>query len=74
MSVRREEIEVHEAVQTDEEVILVRSAWNKDVWDSVRQDINNRIAAGQTPVTEAHLQQLGLTEVVRLLAIDPETP
>ena len=74
MSVRREEIEVQEAVQTDEEVILVRSAWNKDVWDSVRQDINNRIAAGQTPVTEAHLQQLGLTEVVRLLAIDPETP
>lgn len=74
MSVRREEIEVQEAVQTDEEVLLVRSAWNKDVWDSVRQDIKNRIAAGQTPVTEAHLQQLGLSEVVRLLAIDPEAP
>lgn len=74
MSVRREEIEVQEAVQTDEEVLLVRSAWNKDVWDAVRQDIKNRIAAGQTPVTEAHLQQLGLSEVVRLLAIDPEAP
>lgn len=74
MSVRREEIEVQEAVQTDEEVLLVRSAWNKDAWDSVRQDILNRITAGQTPVTLSHLEQLGLTEVVRLLATDPETP
>jgi hypothetical protein len=74
MSIRREEIEVQEAVQSDEEVLLVRSAWNKDTWDSVRQDISNRIAAGQTPVTLSHLEQLGLTEVVRLLAIDPETP
>jgi len=71
----RADIEVTTAVQGESEaVLLVRSAWDAATWATVRADILARIAAGQTPVTLSHLEQLGLTEVVRLLAIDPETP
>jgi len=66
---RREDIDVSFAVQGDAEtVFLVRSAWDAATWQSVRADIQARAAAGQTPVIASHLQQLGLYDVVRLLA------
>ena len=69
----RQDIDVANAVQGDlEPVVLVRSAWDAVVWDGVRADILARIAAGQTPVLATHLQQLGLYEVVELVARDPE--
>ena len=71
----RADIDATYAIQGEaEEILLVRSGWDAEVWDDVRADILARIAAGQTPVTLSHLEQLGLTEVVRLLATDPETP
>jgi hypothetical protein len=69
----RQDIDVTNAVQGDlEPVVLVRSAWDAVVWDGVRADILARIAAGQTPVLATHLQQLGLYDVVELVARDPE--
>ena len=69
----RADIDVATAVQGDlEPVVLVRSAWDAVVWDGVRADILARIAAGQTPVLATHLQQLGLYDVVELVARDPE--
>ena len=69
----RQDIDVANAVQGDlEPVVLVRSAWDAVVWDGVRADILARIAAGQTPVLATHLQQLGLYDVVELVARDPE--
>jgi len=53
-----------------ESVLLVRSAWDAATWASVKADILARIAAGQTPVIASHLQQLGLYDVVRLLATE----
>jgi len=69
----RQDIDVATAVQGDlEAVVLVRSAWDAVVWDGVRADILARIAAGQTPVLATHLQQLGLYDVVELVARDPQ--
>ena len=69
----RQDIDVANAVQGDlEPVVLVRSAWDAVVWDGVRADILARIAAGQTPVLATHLQQLGLYDVVELVARDPQ--
>jgi len=69
----RQDIDVATAVQGDlEPVVLVRSAWDAVVWDGVRADILARIAAGQTPVLATHLQQLGLYDVVELVARDPQ--
>jgi|TARA_R100000479_G_scaffold168015_1_gene108732 hypothetical protein len=68
----RQDIDVTHAIQGDlQPVVLVRSAWDAVAWDSVRADILARIAAGQTPVLASHLQQLGLYDVVRLVAEDP---
>ena len=68
----RQDIDVKHAIQGDlQPVVLVRSAWDAVAWDSVRADILARIAAGQTPVLASHLQQLGLYDVVRLVAEDP---
>jgi len=69
----RQDIDVATAVQGDlEAVVLVCSAWDAVVWDGVRADILARIAAGQTPVLATHLQQLGLYDVVELVARDPQ--
>ena len=69
----RADIDVATAVQGDlEPVVLVRSAWDAVVWDGVRADLLARIAAGQTPVLATHLQQLGLYDVVELVARDPQ--
>lgn len=68
----RADIDVANVIQGNSEpVVLVRSAWDSAVWDDVRADILARIAAGQTPVLASHLQQLGLYDVVRLVAEDP---
>lgn len=67
----RADIDVSFAIQGNAEtVFLVRSAWDAATWESVRADILARIAAGQTPVIASHLQQLGLYDVVRLLAAE----
>ena len=67
----RADIDTSTAVQgKGESVLLVRSAWDAATWESVRADILARIAAGQTPVIASHLQQLGLYDVVRLLATE----
>jgi hypothetical protein len=67
----RADIDVTLAVQGDgEPVLLVRSAWDAVIWDGVKADIQARVAAGQTPVIASHLQQLGLYDVVRLLATE----
>ncbi len=67
----RADIDTSTAVQGEgESVLLVRSAWDAATWESVRADILARIAAGQTPVIASHLQQLGLYDVVRLLATE----
>lgn len=67
----RADIDTSTAVQGEgESVLLVRSAWDASTWESVRADILARIAAGQTPVIASHLQQLGLYDVVRLLATE----
>ena len=71
MSHTREDIDVDFAVQGETEtVFLVRSAWDAATWETVRADILARIAACQTPVIASHLQQLGLYDVVRLLATE----
>ena len=67
----RADIDTSTAVQGEGESVLpVRSAWDAATWESVRADILARIAAGQTPVIASHLQQLGLYDVVRLLATE----
>ena len=67
----RADIDTSTAVQgKGESVLLVRSAWDAATWEAVRADILARIAAGQTPVIASHLQQLGLYDVVRLLATE----
>ena len=69
----RDDIDVSFAIQGEgETVYLVRSSWDAVVWDGVRADILARIAAGQTPVLATHLQQLGLYDVVELVARDPQ--
>jgi|5_EtaG_2_1085323.scaffolds.fasta_scaffold00174_45 hypothetical protein len=74
MTVLREDIDVSTAIQGESEaVVLVRSAWDSAVWDTVRGEIEARIAAGQTPVIASHLQRLGLYDVVELLARYPES-
>jgi hypothetical protein len=69
----RDDIDVTQAVQGEGvQVVLVRSAWDAGTWDTVRADIQARIAAGQTPVLASHLQSLGLYDVVELLATSSE--
>lgn len=70
MTINSENIEKSEAISENEEVLLVRTEWNKAVWDSVKAEILERISNGQTPVLETHLQQLGLFEVVEFLATE----
>lgn len=68
----RDDIDAAPAVQSETEVLLVRSAWDAATWQTVRADVLARIAAGQTPVLASHLQSLGLYDVVELLATSPE--
>ncbi len=70
MTIKRENLEVSEAFSDSQEIVLVRTEWNKTVWDSVKAEILERISNGQTPVLETHLQQLGLFEVVEFLATE----
>jgi hypothetical protein len=70
MTIKRENLEVSEAFSDSQEIILVRTEWNKAVWDSVKAEILERISNGQTPVLETHLQQLGLFEAVEFLATE----
>ena len=67
----RADIDTDESVQGGgEAVLLVRSAWDAATWETVKADVQARVAAGQTPVIASHLQQLGLYDVVRLLATE----
>jgi hypothetical protein len=67
----RADIDATYAIQGEaEEILLVRSGWDAATWASVKADIQARVAAGQTPVLASHLQQLGLYDVVRLLATE----
>ena len=70
MTIKRENLEVSEAFSDSQEIVLVRTEWNKTFWDSVKAEILERISNGQTPVLETHLQQLGLFEVVEFLATE----
>jgi len=70
MTINNKNIEKSEAISESEEVLLVRTEWNKAVWDSVKAEILERISNGQTPVLETHLQQLGLFEAVEFLATE----
>jgi hypothetical protein len=70
MTINNKNIEKSEAISENEEVLLVRTEWNKIVWDGVKAEILERISKGEIPVLETHLQQLGLFEVVEFLATE----